>query len=181
MHHEHVYILRPELVKIAQTARVDAFVKIEGTVTIGEFVHIASFCHIGAGGGEVIMEDHCGCSSGVVIASGYPDLSYEHISAADPPEHRHPIRTQTVIGKHVVIFPKAVINPGVMVGDHAVVLGGAVVTKNVLPYDVVGGVPARTLGVREKVNGRLKIRWLDRAMTHRDLAATFEVRPKGSR
>lgn len=148
MHHEHVMILKPELVKIAQSARIDAFCKIEGRVTIGEHVHIASFCHIGPGGGEVVFGAHSGCSSHVVVCSGMPDLKLLHISAADLLENQHPLRMKTVIGRHVVIFAGAIICPGVHIGNGAVVAAGAVVTKDVPGGYIVAGVPARVIGLR---------------------------------
>lgn len=146
---KHVYILTPQTISIPDSARIDRWVKLEGRVTIGEHVHIASFSHIGAGGGEVIFGDHSGCSSHVVIAAGMPDLRYEAVSAAEPPEYQHPIRMRTVIGEHVVIFANATICPGVTVGDHAVVAAGAVVTKDVPTGAIVMGVPARIVGYRQ--------------------------------
>lgn len=148
MIHEHIMILKPEKVEIAPTARIDAFCKIEGTVTIGEHVHVASFSHIGAGGGEVIFGDHSGCSSHVIICSGMPDLDYLHISAADEAHNQHPVRMKTVIGRHVVIFAGAVICPGVTIGDSAVIGAGAVVTKDVPPMAIMAGVPAIQIGTR---------------------------------
>jgi acetyltransferase-like isoleucine patch superfamily enzyme len=43
---------------------------------------------------------------------------------------------------------RVVILPGVCIGKGAVVAAGAVVTKDVPPYAIVGGVPARTIGER---------------------------------
>lgn len=40
--------------------------------------------------------------------------------------------------------------PGVTIGKNAVVASGAVVTKDVPPYAIVGGVPAKIIGHREK-------------------------------
>lgn len=144
-------ILRPEMITIGDHARLDAFVKVEGGqgVVIGENVHIASFSHINGGGGEVFFGAHSGCASGAKIAGGYPDCTYLHISAAEPADLCHVIRHRTIIGEYVVIFSNAVISPGVTIGDGAVVAAGAVVIRDVEPFTVVGGVPAKVIGKRE--------------------------------
>lgn len=140
-----VYILHPGRLTMHETARIDRWVKVEGKVTIGAHVHIASFSHIGAGGGEVIFGDYSGCSSHVTICSGLPDIRYLHVSAAEPLALQHPVRRLTVIGRYVVLFAGAVIYPGVTIGDGALIGAGSVVTKDVPPWTVYGGVPARKL------------------------------------
>lgn len=147
---EHVYLHQPERIAIAPTARIDWNVRINGGdgCVIGEHVHIATGCVINAGNGYVEMQEGSGCSNNVVIAAGYPDLSYAHISAADELEHQHPIRKRTIIGKHVVIFANATILPGVTIGDGAVIGAGAVVTEDVAPGEIRVGVPARTIDRR---------------------------------
>jgi acetyltransferase-like isoleucine patch superfamily enzyme len=52
------------------------------------------------------------------------------------------------IEHHVVIFAGATVMPGVRIGAGAVVYGGAVVTKDVEPMTIVGGVPARLISKR---------------------------------
>lgn len=52
---------------------------------------------------------------------------------------------QTHIGKGVWIMPNVIIAPGVTIGDEAVVATGSVVTKDVPPRCLVGGVPAKVL------------------------------------
>ena len=52
--------------------------------------------------------------------------------------------------------------PGVAIGDGAILAAGAVVTKDVKPYTVVGGVPAKTIKKRfddEMIETFLKIKW----------------------
>jgi acetyltransferase-like isoleucine patch superfamily enzyme len=55
-----------------------------------------------------------------------------------------------VIGDCAWLGPRCIILPGVTVGEGAVIAAGAVVTKNVEPYVVVGGVPAKKIADRPK-------------------------------
>lgn len=158
MIHEPCIVLKPEMVQIAKTARVDSFCKIEGGrgVKIGDFVHIASYSHLNVGGGETIFEDHSGCSSGVRVASAYPDLSYLYISAAEPPEYHHVVYCRTRICAFAVLFMGALILPGRTVGEGAVVAAGSVVVDDVLPWTIVAGNPAKKIGMRVITTRRLK-------------------------
>ena len=54
------------------------------------------------------------------------------------------------IGDYVFVGPGVIILQGVKIGRGAVVAAGSVVTKDVEPYAIVGGVPARCLGRREE-------------------------------
>lgn len=64
-----------------------------------------------------------------------------------------------IIEKNVWIASGATILPGAVIGEGAVVASGSVVTKNVLPYDVVGGVPAKVIGKRtHNLNYKLNYR-----------------------
>lgn len=54
------------------------------------------------------------------------------------------------IGNRVWIAYRAIILPGVTIGEGAVVSAGAVVTHDVAPYTIVAGVPARSVGQRNR-------------------------------
>lgn len=151
-------ILKPEMVKIAKTARIDSFVKIEGGqgVTIGEFVHVASFSHINVGGGRLVLEDHCTCSSHVSVGSGTPDWSYLYVSAAEPQEHHHTRRYLTRVCAFAVVFMGAIVLPGVTVGEGAVVKPGSLVKEDVRPWTIVEGNPAVVVGRRNITSKELE-------------------------
>lgn len=51
----------------------------------------------------------------------------------------------TKIGNDVWIGANVIILPGVVIGDHSVLAAGAVIAKDVLPYSVVGGNPAKLI------------------------------------
>lgn len=62
------------------------------------------------------------------------------------------IGNRVIIEDYAWICSRAVILPGVKVGKGSVVATGAVVTKNVEPYTIVGGIPAKKIGEREKLD-----------------------------
>lgn len=71
-------------------------------------------------------------------------------------------RGNMVIGNDVWVGTNALIMPGVIIGDGAVVAGGSVVCRDVLPYEIVGGVPAKHIRFRftkEQREALLKIAW----------------------
>jgi acetyltransferase-like isoleucine patch superfamily enzyme len=69
---------------------------------------------------------------------------------------------KVIIGNDVWIGTKSMILPSVKIGDGAVVAAGSVVTKNVEPYSIVGGVPAKLIRYRfneDTIKILLKSKW----------------------
>lgn len=75
-----------------------------------------------------------------------------------------PSRGDTVVGNDVWIGFRAMIMPGVRIGDGAIVAAGAVVAKDVPPYGIVAGNPARLVRTRfdeADVERLLRAAWWD--------------------
>lgn len=66
-----------------------------------------------------------------------------------------------VIGNDVWIGNDVIILSGVTIGDGAVIAAGAVVTRDVPPYEIFGGVPARFIKYREAAHNVKPTRWWD--------------------
>ena len=70
----------------------------------------------------------------------------------------------THVGSDCWVCPGALVMSGVTIGDGAIVGGGSVVTKDVPPYAIVGGNPAKVIRYRfteEQIAALLEIRWWD--------------------
>lgn len=75
-----------------------------------------------------------------------------------------PQKNPVIIGNDVWIGMYAIVNRGIKIGDGAVVASGAVVTKDVPPYAIVGGNPAKIIKYRfspEIIENLLEIKWWD--------------------
>jgi acetyltransferase-like isoleucine patch superfamily enzyme len=109
-------------------------------IAIGKHTVISRQCCLDGRGGLRIGDN-------VSVAPGVWLLTDEH-DMNDPSfgESFGPIE----VDDYVWLGSRALILPGVKIGKGAVVAAGAVVTKDVQPYQVVGGVPARPLGTRSR-------------------------------
>lgn len=80
------------------------------------------------------------------------------------PIENSPLRNNkaVVIGNDVWIGANVIILPGITIGDGSILAAGAVVTKDVEPYSIVGGVPGRIIKYRfpeKMIETFLKIKW----------------------
>lgn len=121
---------------------------------------LGKFCSLG----QEIMIGGLPCHP-LTLKSTYPGFyaknsQYYRVEpeyAFDEPQHK-----QVTIGNDVWIGTRAMVLDGVSVGDGAIIGAGAVVTKDVPPYAIVAGVPAKIIRFRfsnEKINELLSSQW----------------------
>lgn len=76
----------------------------------------------------------------------------------------YPVKGDTIIGNDVWIGHQVTIMPGVKIGDGAIIATNTTVTKDVEPYSIVGGNPAKEIKKRfseEQIAELLAIKWWD--------------------
>lgn len=105
-------------------------------ITVGRDVFINACCHFQDHGG-VTIGDGCQIGHNVVFATLNHGLS--------PEDRQNTYPAPIVLGRNVWVGSNATILQGVTIGDNAVIAAGAVVTKDVEPATVVGGVPAKVI------------------------------------
>lgn len=121
---------------------------------------IGKFCMI-ASGVEFIMNGANHLSDAV---STYPFAIFGGAWAHAMDGRLYPTKGDTVVGNDIWIGYKAAIMPGVHIGDGAIIGSYSVVTKDVEPYSVVGGNPARLIRKRfseEQIQHLLELKWWD--------------------
>lgn len=116
-----------------------------GYVEIGEATVIGPFCVLYGHGGLSIGRD-CLIASHVVCIPENHRFARRQIPICQQGVERRGIR----IGDDVWLATQVVVLDGVTIGQGAVIGAGAVVTRDVPPYAIAVGVPARVVGYREE-------------------------------
>jgi len=116
-------------------------------VEIGEDTKIGDNAFLD-GRAHLQIGDHVDIASQVLIYNSEHDIESPNFEAIEEP---------VVIEDYVFIGPRAIILPGVRIGKGAIVAAGAVVTKDVAEFSIVGGVPAIKIGERKNRNIKYKL------------------------
>ena len=124
---------------IGDASQIGPFVEIQRGVTIGARVKVQSHSFICEG---VTIEDEVFIGHGVMfINDAYP---FSELQSDDPPV----ILQKTLVRRTAAIGSNATILGDVVIGEHAIVGAGAVVTRDVPARAIVAGNPARILRMR---------------------------------
>lgn len=128
----------------------------------GDRLVIGKFCSI-ASGTKFIMGP---ANHRISSVTTYPFHVFGGVWQENTPEHlsQLPVKGDIIVGNDVWIGRESVIMPGVKIGDGAIVAAYSVVTKDVPPYGVVGGNPARLIKKRfgdELIALLLRLKWWD--------------------
>ncbi len=139
---------------------------------VGRFCSIGRRVTIGAG-----MHAMHGLSTHPALARGNgPKYNREQLAQLAVPPRRD-LRF-TVLGNDVWIGDGAVVVPGVTVGTGAIIGANSVVTRDVEPYAIVGGIPARVIRHRhppQVVKGLLATRWWELPLARLQAMSTNNV------
>ena len=141
---------------------------------VGRYTYISENCRFG----NVTIGSFCSIAGYVVAGLGkHPtrDFVSTHPAFCSPKNTGFPIAfvdekifvdgAPITIGNDVWIGFRAIILDGVNVGDGAIIAAGAVVSHDVEPYSIVGGVPASHIRYRfaqEQISELLSIKWWDK-------------------
>ena len=150
---EHTKIIGLDNIDFGRYVIIDDYVLIyaKERIRIGDYVHIASFTSI-SGGGELVMEDFSGLSSGCRIITGSDDFKDGGFGNPAVSEEFRNVHTGKIhIGRFAIVGTNSVIMPDVTIGEGAAVWAGSVVTKDLEPWGIYAGNRRVGWRNREKV------------------------------
>lgn len=109
-------------------------------IQIGDNCVVNPDCLLDGRNGKIIIHNN------VDIARGSWIFTLEH----DPHSDYHATKYgDVIIEEHVWIASRVTILPGVRIGKGSVIASGAVVTKDIPPMSIAGGIPAKVIGQRQ--------------------------------
>ena len=161
---------------------------IDKNVFIGDNSYINSDYNFAYLDNNIIIGKYC--SIGPEVAIGFGEHNYRFVSThpflysklSDNNKNNinENFNKKTIIGNDVWIGARAIIKKGVTIGDGAVIAMNAVVTKDVEPYSIVAGVPAKIIKYRfnnDQINYLLKNQWwnFDEEKLNHNIAKMYDI------
>ncbi len=142
-----------ERISIGSNVRIDDFCVLsagKGGIAIGSYIHIAVYTSL-IGGGKITLSDFCNISSRVSIYSSNDDYSGEFMTNPMVPEEYTNVTTDAVVvGKHTIIGSGSIVLPGVVLGEGVGIGALSLVNRDVEPFSIIAGNPARKIKNRSK-------------------------------
>ena len=119
---------------IGRKCRLSSHISIGDNSGIGDYAYVSGTLCIG---------------DNVMIAPNCVFIGMDHVFDKKTLEHTGAVNKPIALGNNVWLGYGVKVLAGVKIGDYSIVGAGAVVTKDVEPYSIVGGVPARLIRKRK--------------------------------
>lgn len=146
-----------------------------------DILSIGKFCSI-ATGVKFMMGGTQGHNYEWIASYPLDFLEEDFDGYNEVPPKAHKLKGDTVIGNDVWIGAEAMIMPGVQIADGAIIGARSLVTKNIGPYEIYGGNPAKLIKKRfsdEDIEKLLQIKWwtwdIEKIKAHLDLIRSKNV------
>lgn len=116
-----------------------------GILIIGNNFSMNTNTQLGAAGGKIVIKNNCSIGPNCVLRAADHEFSDPHI----PFNQQGHTYGEIILEDDVWIASNCVITSNTIIGKGSVIAAGSVVTKNVEPYSIMGGVPAKLIKKRE--------------------------------
>lgn len=140
-------------ISLGSNIRIDDFCVISSTsgeLELEGYNHISAFCYINSSG-NIIFKMFSGLSSRCSLYSSSDNYDGSCLTNPTVPKKFLDIKTAPIIlGKHVIVGNNSTILPGCSIGDGAAIGAFSLVTKDIEPFKIAVGIPAKPIKNRKK-------------------------------
>lgn len=159
-----------------------------GEITIGKFTYICSAINRKGAANNIVIGKYCSIAEGVVFDSGFGHntsniSTYPFHTMDSTVKSNVTHKGDIIIGNDVWIGDNVTIMSGVTIGDGAIIGTKSVVTRNIPPYAIACGLPARVVKYRFSkghISDLLSIKWWDwedsKVLSEAHLLADTDIR-----
>lgn len=153
----------PQNVSIGNNVRIDDFAILSasnGWIEIGDHIQICHNSHLAGANGITIM-DFSSMAANTIIYSSSDDYSGDYLtSQVLPKQYTNDLGGPVIIGQHTIIGAGCTILGGVNIGEGCSIGAMSLILKDLDPWGIYVGVPARKLKDRNKQLLKLKEEFL---------------------
>jgi galactoside O-acetyltransferase len=144
-------IYSPQEISIGNNVRIDDFCILSGKITLNNYIHIAAYVALFAGGAGIEIHDFSGISSKSTVYAVTDDYSGSALTNPTiPDKYRFVQNAKVLIKKHVLIGASCLVLPGVTLEEGSAFGAMTLIHKDSKPWSMNVGIPFK------KVKDRLK-------------------------
>jgi galactoside O-acetyltransferase len=150
--HKQAIIKHPQLCNIGSHVAIDNGVTFSTQVEIGDYVHIAPYvCTIGGKSSKVVFKDFSFAAAGTKIVVGSEDYTGEGlVGPTIPIIYRKLILQDIIFERFSGSGVNCTIMPGVTFGEGAILGANSLATKDLEPWTIYVGSPAKPVKIRNR-------------------------------
>lgn len=142
---------KPDSISIGSNVRIDDFCVLIGNISVGDYVHIATYSSIHASHGSVTIGNYSTLSSRVAIYSASDDYSGEYMtSPLISTRYTNVVYSDIVIGNNVIVGTGSTILPNSVLPDGTAIGAMSLVKEQLEGWAIYAGIPVRKLLSRSK-------------------------------
>jgi galactoside O-acetyltransferase len=144
-------IYNTDQIEIGNHVRIDDFCILSGRIQFGDYIHIGVFTQLSGSTGGMYLHDFSGVSYNSTILANSDDYSGEFLTnPMVPMKYRKIAPAPVVFEKHALVATRCAVMPGITLGEGCAVGAMSLVLKDVDPWSIYVGIPAKWIKERKR-------------------------------
>lgn len=138
-------------ISLGDHVRVDDFCILSGTITLGNYIHVAAYSALYGGDAGITVDDFANISSRVCVYAVSDDYSGETMTSPMVPDTYKNVEEKPVhIGRHCIVGSGSIVLPGVTLEEGGAFGCMSLIKHSTLPWKIYAGIPVQVIRERSR-------------------------------